>query len=62
MVETDCVADAASCDALIAAAVGATVVSTMIVNNAGVQVEKPIETRLTTTMTPRMNVNVRGVF
>ncbi|MDP7383048.1 MAG: SDR family oxidoreductase, partial [Acidimicrobiales bacterium] len=60
-VETD-VADAASCDALIAAAVGATGRLDTIVNNAGVQVEKPIEDTTDDDYDLVMNVNVRGVF
>ena len=60
-VETD-VADAASCDALIAAAVGATGRLDTIVNNAGVQVEKPIEDTTADDYELVMNVNVRGVF
>ena len=60
-VETD-VADAASCDALIAAAVGATGRLDTIVNNAGVQVEKPIENTTDDDYDLVMNVNVRGVF
>ena len=60
-VETD-VADAASCDALIAAAVSATGRLDTIVNNAGVQVEKPIEDTTDDDYDLVMNVNVRGVF
>jgi len=60
-VETD-VADAASCDALIAVAVGATGRLDTIVNNAGVQVEKPIEDTTDDDYDLVMNVNVRGVF
>lgn len=60
-VETD-VVDAASCDALIAAAVGATGRLDTIVNNAGVQVEKPIEDTTDDDYDLVMNVNVRGVF
>ena len=60
-VETD-VADAASCDALIAAAVDATGRLDTIVNNAGVQVEKPIEDTTDDDYDLVMNVNVRGVF
>ena len=60
-VETD-VADTASCDALIAAAVGATGRLDTIVNNAGVQVEKPIEDTTDDDYDLVMNVNVRGVF
>ena len=60
-VETD-VADAVSCDALIAAAVGATGRLDTIVNNAGVQVEKPIEDTTDDDYDLVMNVNVRGVF
>ena len=60
-VETN-VADAASCDALIAAAVGATGRLDTIVNNAGVQVEKPIEDTTDDDYDLVMNVNVRGVF
>ena len=60
-VETD-VADAVSCDALIAAAVGATGRLDTIVNNAGVQVEKPIEDTTDDDYELVMNVNVRGVF
>ena len=59
--ETD-VADAASCDALIAAAVGTTGRLDTIVNNAGVQVEKPIEDTTDDDYDLVMNVNVRGVF
>jgi len=60
-VTTD-VADAASCDALIAVAVGATGRLDTIVNNAGVQVEKPIEDTTDDDYDLVMNVNVRGVF
>lgn len=60
-VETD-VADAASCDALIATAVAATGRLDAIVNNAGVQVEKPIEDTTDDEYDLVMNVNVRGVF
>ncbi len=60
-VRTD-VADPASVDALVAAAVDATGRLDAIVNNAGVQVEKPIEDTTDDEYDLVMDVNVRGVF
>ena len=56
------VADAASVDALVATAVAATGQLDAIVNNAGVQVEKPIEDTTDDEYDLVMDVNVRGVF
>lgn len=56
------VADSDSVDALIAAAVDATGRLDAIVNNAGVQVEKPIEDTTDDEYDLVMDVNVRGVF
>ncbi len=56
------VADPADADALVAAAVDATGKLDVIVNNAGVQVEEPIETTSDEQFDFVMNVNVRGVF
>ncbi|MEO0492230.1 MAG: SDR family oxidoreductase [Actinomycetota bacterium] len=60
-VETD-VADPSSCEALITAAVDAAGRLDTLVNNAGVQVEKPIEDTTDDEYDLVMNVNVRGVF
>lgn len=60
-VQTD-VTDAASVDALVAAAVDATGRLDAMVNNAGVQVEKPIDETTDDEYDLVMDVNVRGVF
>ena len=56
------VTDAASVDTLLAAAVEATGRLDAIVNNAGVQVEKPIDETTDDEYDLVMDVNVRGVF
>ncbi|MEM9202113.1 MAG: SDR family oxidoreductase [Actinomycetota bacterium] len=56
------VTDAGSVDALVAAAVEATGRLDVIVNNAGVQVEKPIDETTDDEYDLVMDVNVRGVF
>ena len=60
-VETD-VTDPPSVDALIKTVVEATGRLDVIVNNAGVQIEKPIEDTTDDDFDLVMNVNVRGVF
>ncbi|MEM9464639.1 MAG: SDR family oxidoreductase [Actinomycetota bacterium] len=60
-IRTD-VTDPASVDALIAGAVDATGRLDAIVNNAGAQVEKPIEDTTDDDYDLVMDVNVRGVF
>lgn len=60
-VATD-VADPTAVDALVAAAVGETGRLDVMVNNAGVQVEKPIEDTTDDEFDQVMDVNVRGVF
>jgi len=60
-VATD-VADPMAVDALVAAAVAETGRLDVMVNNAGVQVEKPIEDTTDDEFDHVMDVNVRGVF